>query len=383
VPADDEFTALDEFRAELLVHCYRMLGSAEEAEDVVQETYLRAWRSYAGFEGRSSARTWLYRIATNACLTAIERRGRRPLPSGLGGPSDDPAAPVPGPPEMPWLRPLPDALLAAEHLDPAAVTASRAGVRLAMVAALQYLPARQRAVLILRDVLNWPAAQVADLLDTTTTAVNSGLRRARAQMARALPAEEEVAEPAEPDLRALLDRFAAAFEDGDVTALAALLREDVALEMPPLATWFSGREAVLGFVSSNLGATAGRTRLVPAAANGQPAFAAYLRQADGVYRAHAMIVLTLTGALITRIVIFLEPTLFRLFGLARELAPGESGDCRWSTSLGPPKAAATEQAGEDGNVNRERGADCERPRRPPEDRCNADPGVDRSLCHVP
>jgi RNA polymerase sigma-70 factor, ECF subfamily len=160
---------------------------------------------------------------------------------------------------------------------------------------------------------------VADLLDTTTTAVNSGPRRARTQIARALPAEEEVAEPAEPDPRALLDCFAAALEDGDVTALAALLREDVALEMPPLATWFSGRESVLGFVASNLGATAGRTRLVPAAANGQPAFAAYLRQADGAYRAHAMIILTLTGALITRIVIFLEPALFRLFGLAREL----------------------------------------------------------------
>jgi RNA polymerase sigma-70 factor, ECF subfamily len=131
----------------------------------------------------------------------------------------------------------------------------------------------------------------------------------------------------------LLDRFAAAFEDGDVTALAALLREDVALEMPPLATWFSGREAVLGYVASNLGATAGRMRLVPAAANGQPAFAVY-RDADGVYRAHAIIVLTLTGALITRIVIFLEPALFRLFGLDRELAPGQSGDCRWSTSPG-------------------------------------------------
>jgi RNA polymerase sigma-70 factor, ECF subfamily len=383
VAAHDEFTALDEFRSELLVHCYRMLGSAEEAEDVVQETYLRAWRSYAGFEGRSSARTWLYRIATNACLTAIDRRGRRPLPSGLGGPSDDPAAPVPGPPEMPWLRPLPDALLAAEHLDPAAVTASRAGVRLAMVAALQYLPARQRAFLILRDVLNWPAAEVADLLGTTTTAVNSGLRRARAQIARTLPAEEEVAEPAEPDLRALLDRFAAAFEDGDVTALAMLLREDVTLEMPPLATWFSGRETVLGFVASNLVATAGRTRLVPAAANGQPAFAAYLGHADGVYRAHAMIVLTLSGPLITRIVIFLEPALFRLFGLAGELAPGESGDSGWSTSPGPPKTAAVEQAGEDGHVNRECGADREQARRPPEDRRDADPGVDRGLCHVP
>jgi RNA polymerase sigma-70 factor (ECF subfamily) len=253
-----------------------------------------------------------------------------------------------------------------------------------MVAALQYLPATQRAVLILRDVLNWPAAEVADLLDTTTTAVNSGLRRARAQIARTLPAEDEVAEPAEPDLRALLDRFAAAFEDGDVTALAALLREDVALEMPPLATWFSGRETVLGYVASNLCTTAGRMRLVPTAANGQPAFAAYLREADGVYRAHAMIVLTLTGALITRIVIFLEPALFRLFGLDRELAPGESGRRGWSTSLnGPAEGPAAERAGEAGHVNRERGADREQRERPPENRRDADPGVDRGLCHVP
>ncbi len=359
------------------MHCYRMLGSAEEAEDVVQETYLRAWRSYAGFEGRSSARTWLYRIATNACLTAIERRGRRPLPSGLGGPSEDPAAPLSGPPEVPWLRPLPDSLLAAEQLDPAAVTASRAGVRLAMVAALQYLPARQRAVLILRDVLNWPAAEVAELLDTTTTAVNSGLRRARAQIARVLPAEDEVAEPAEPDLRELLDRFAAAFEDGDMTALATLLREDVALEMPPLATWFSGRETALGYLALNMFTTTGRVRLVPVAANGQPAFAAYLREADGVYRAHAMIVLTVTGTLITRIVIFLEPELFRLFGLPREHRPGESGDPGWPTSLGPTKAAATEQVGEDGNVNRQHRE------RPAEKGGDADPGVNRSLRHVP
>ncbi len=168
------------------------------------------------------------------------------------------------------------------------------------------------------------------------------------RMLRSAEGAEDVVQETYP--RALLDRFAAAFEDGDVTALAALLREDVALEMPPLATWFSGRERVLGYVASNLGGTAGRMRLVPAAANGQPAFAAYLGDADGVYRAHAMIVLTLTGSLITRIVIFLEPALFRLFGLARELAPGEPGDRRWSTSPGPPTAAPLEQAGDDGNI---------------------------------
>jgi len=306
------------FRRELLAHCYRMVGSADEAEDLVQETYLRAWRSYDGFEGRSSVRTWLYRIATNVCLTAIERRGRRPLPSGLGGPADDPGAPLASGPEVPWLQPFPDALLAGEQEDPAAVAASRSGIRLAFVAALQHLSARQRAVLILRDVLDLPAAQVADLLGTTTTAVNSGLRRARAELAQDLPAEDEVAEPTEPDRRALLDRFAAAFENADVSALAGLLREDVALEMPPVLTWFAGRRAVTRFVASRLFAVPGRFRMVATTANGQPAFAAYERGPDGVYRAHAVVVLTATPAGIARIVIFLDPGLFGVFGLPRE-----------------------------------------------------------------
>src|SRR5579862_4039493 len=255
----EDFTSLTgRFRGELLAHCYRMLGSADEAEDLVQETYLRAWRSYAGFEGRASVRTWLYRIATNACLTAIERRGRRPLPSGLGAPTEDPEAPLVARPEVPWLQPFPDALLAAEDEDPAAVASARVGIRLALVAALQYLPARQRAVLILRDVLEWPAAEVADLLGTTTTAVNSALRRARAQIAQALPAEDELAEPAEPGQLALLDRFAVAVENADASALAELLREDAALEMPPLLTWFSGRPAVARFVASHLLTEPGR-----------------------------------------------------------------------------------------------------------------------------
>src|SRR5215472_16057012 len=229
----DEFAALTgQFRGELVAHCYRMLGSAEEAEDLVQETYLRAWRSYDGFEGRSSVRTWLYRIATNACLTAIERRSRRPLPSGLGAPAEDPETPVVAGPEVPWLQPFADALVAGQHEDPAAVAVSRASIRLAFVAALQYLSARQRAVLILRDVLEWPAAEVADLLGTTATAVNSGLRRARAQIAEAMPAEDGLAEPTEPDRRALLARFAVAFENADASALADLLRHDVELEMP-------------------------------------------------------------------------------------------------------------------------------------------------------
>jgi len=323
----EDFTGLTgRFRGELLAHCYRMLGSAEEAEDLVQETYLRAWRSYEGFEGRSSVRTWLYRIATNACLTAIERRGRRPLPSGLGGPAGDPEAPVVAGPEVPWLQPLPDALLAGEHEDPASVAVSREGIRLAFVAALQYLSARQRAVLIMRDVLQWPAAEAAELLGMTTTAVNSGLRRARAQLAEVLPAEDELAEPADPDRRALLDRFAAAFENADVRGLAELLREDVALEMPPLLTWFAGRADVTRFLASSpvFGAP-GQLRLVPVMANGEPAFAAYQRGPDGAYRAYAVTVPTVTATGIARIVTFFDPGLFGSFGLPAAITGDPAG----------------------------------------------------------
>ncbi len=311
------------FRTELLAYCYRMLGSADEAEDLVQETYLRAWRSYPGFEGRSSVRTWLYRIATNACLTAIDRRGRRPLPSGLGAPGDDPAAPVPTGPEVPWLQPLPTALLGAEAADPAAVAATRAGLRLALVAAWQYLSARQRAVLILRDVLDWRAAQVADLLDTSTAAVNSALRRARAQLADALPAEDSVAEPAEPAQRALLDQFMAAFEHADVAALARLLRDDVVLEMPPLLTWFAGRDNVTQFFATQVFPQA-EFRMVATTANGQPAAAGYHRARSGGYQAHALTVLTVTTAGIARIDTFLDPGLFPAFGLPGHLPASRS-----------------------------------------------------------
>jgi len=315
-------SSTSQFRGELLAHCYRMLGSVEEAEDLVQETYLRAWRSFDGFEGRSSVRTWLYRIATNACLTALERRGRRPLPSGLAGPAQDPDTPVVPSLEVPWLQPFPGTLLSGQGEDPAAVTASRAGIRLAWVAALQYMSARQRAILILRDVLEWPAAQVAELLGTTTTAVNSGLRRARAQLARELPAEDELAEPTAAGQRAVLERFAAAFENADAKALAELLREDVTLEMPPAPTWFAGRAAVLRFYATRALDTPGRFRMVPAMANGQPAFAVYQRERDGVYRADAVTVPTLTTTGIARIVTFRNPGLFALFGLSLTLTSG-------------------------------------------------------------
>jgi RNA polymerase sigma-70 factor (ECF subfamily) len=307
------------YRGELLAHCYRMLGSAQEAEDLVQETYLRAWRAYAGFAGRSSVRTWLYRIATNVCLTALERRARRPVPSGLDTDAAGALAP-----DVPWLRPMPDRLLAGPGEDPAAVAASRAGIRLAFVAALQYLSARQRAVLILRDVLDWPAADVAQLLDTTTTAVHSAVRRARAQLARALPAPDELAEPDEAAQRAALDRFAAAFEAADLDALADLLRADAVLEMPPMRTWFAGRPTVVAFLAGmGLFDEPGRCRVVPVAANGRPAFAVYRRDQAGVYRADAVTVPVLTATGVARIVAFPDPELFAGFGLPAAFAPQE------------------------------------------------------------
>src|SRR6266487_1521152 len=242
-PGSDDFARLtDPFRPELLAYCYRMLGSVQDAEDQVQETLIRAWRSYGEFEGRASLRTWLYRIATNACLRALENRSRRPLPSGLAGPGEDPEAPLAAArPEVPWLQPFPDALLRAESADPASVAASRASVRLALIAAVQYLPPRQRAVLILRDVLAWRASEVAGLLGVSTAAVNSVLQRARDHLRRAAPASDEIREPAEPELRTLLDRYASAFENADVTTLTRLLRADAVLEMPPLPGWFAGR----------------------------------------------------------------------------------------------------------------------------------------------
>jgi RNA polymerase sigma-70 factor (ECF subfamily) len=322
----EDFTSITAaFRAEILAHCYRMLGSAEEAEDLVQETYLRAWRSFAGFEGRASVRTWLYRIATNACLTAIERRGRRPLPSGLGGPAGSSGRGADAPAELaatdiPWLEPF-HGTASSGAQDPAAIAASRAGIRLAFVAALQYLNARQRAILILRDVLDWPAAEVAELLGTTTTAVNSGLRRARAQLAQVLPEQDEVTEPSgDAAARALIDRFAAAFENADLAALAEILREDVALEMPPTPAWFAGREAVLRFYAARpLAAGPGAVKMVPVDANGQQAFAVYQRQAAGAYAFHAITILTVTVTGISRIVTFLDARLAGPFGLPREL----------------------------------------------------------------
>ncbi len=302
------------FRRELLAHCYRMLGSIDDAEDLVQETYLRAWRSFDSFEGRSSLRTWLYQIASNACLTAMERRARRPLPSGLGSPDEDVSVPRgAAQSDILWLQPIPDELVRPERGDPAAIAVSRESLRLALIASFQYLPPRQRAALLLRDVLAFPAADVAQILGTTTTAVKSALQRARARLEKATPAADRVAEPPEPEARALLDQYIRAFETSDAAALKQLLRRDATLELPPSAAWFTGGRAIAEAIRG-LG-SAGDWRMFAVAANGQPAAAAYHREPDGSYRAYGIVVLTATVTGIARLVVFADPGLFRWFGL--------------------------------------------------------------------
>ncbi|GIG90608.1 RNA polymerase subunit sigma-70 [Plantactinospora endophytica] len=308
VPNGEDFVRQAEpLRRELLVHCYRMLGSIDDAEDVVQETFVLGWRAYGRFEGRSSLRTWLYQIATNACLRALERGGRRALPSGLGAPSRVPHPLEVGGPDVTWLQPLPT--------DPADVVTAREHVRLAFVAALQHLPARQRAVLLLRDVLRLRAAEVAAMLGTSVVAVNSALRRARAHLEQVGPDADALYEPGDPGVRALLDRYVTAFQDANLGALEQVLRDDVALEMPPYATWFVGRVAVVGLLRARVLDRPGRVRLVPTIANGQPAFGAYLAGDDDGYRAHALHVLAVTPTGISSIHVFMSPHLFRAFSL--------------------------------------------------------------------
>ena len=298
------------FRAELIAHCYRMLGSVQDAEDLVQETYLRGWRGYPAFEERAALRTWLYRIATTACLRALQNRARRVLPAGLGAAEVDPDADIDGSKTgYPWLEPLPD------MLTPEAAVAAKQSVRLAVVTALQELPARQRAVLILRDVVQFTAAEVAELLETTPAAVNSALQRARAHLAEAAPTDEDVTEPEDRERLALVERYCAAFENGDVAALTELLQADVKLEMPPFALWFTGRDAVTRFLAARAFSKAGDVHMVRTAANGQPAVADYRRGPDGVMRAHAIHVLTTTAGGIAAITVFLEPKLFTSFGM--------------------------------------------------------------------
>jgi RNA polymerase sigma-70 factor, ECF subfamily len=330
------------YRAELLAHCYRMLGSVQDAEDQVQETLLRAWRAAGEFEGRASVRTWLYRIATNACLRALENRRRRPLPASLTAASGDPLGPPPPEhPEVPWLQPFPDALLAGGPGDPASIVGTRMSMRLALIAALQYLPGRQRAVLILRDVLGWRAAEVAELLEVSTAAVNSLLQRARARLKELAPSPDDIREPTAPRRRALLDRYQAAFENADVDALMKLLRADAVFEMPPRPGWFAGRVQIGRFLRAHVLRSPGGHTLVPTAANGQPAFAVYQRDPDGVPRAHGIQVLTFQGAALASVISFNDPLLLAAFGLPEALPDGSSRPPDGSPGLRAPSPGAS------------------------------------------
>jgi RNA polymerase sigma-70 factor (ECF subfamily) len=319
-PTNEDFLRLaDPMRRELLAHCYRMMGSVHDAEDLVQETYLRAWRAYDGFEGRSSLRTWLYRIATTACLTALDSRTRRPLPTGLGAPSTEASAPLVQDTEVLWLEPMPDALTGAGADDPASIVTSRESIRLALIAALQHLPPRQRAVLILRDVLRWKAAEVAEAVGTSTAAVNSILQRARAQLSEVSPSLDDPVEPLSPEQRAQLDRYVAAFENYDVDSLVDLFTKDAIWEMPPFVGWYQGPETIAELTRVQCPAErAGDLKLIPVAANGQPAFAVYFRE-NGVYQQFAIMVLTFSGEHVSHVGMFFEEKLFETFELPATL----------------------------------------------------------------
>ncbi len=332
----DELVAVH--RAELHAHCYRMLGSVHDAEDALQDALLKAWRGLESFEGRSSRRTWLYKIATNTCLDAIGRRGRRALPVDLG-PATDPARPPAAPLlESVWVEPYPDALLDGGPASPGARYEQRESVELAFIAALQHLGPRQRAVLILREVLGFSAKEVAELLDTTVAAVNSALQRAHATVDDKLPAHSQQATLrtlGDERLRALVERYTDAWERGDVEGIVAMLAEDAVITMPPMPTWYQGRDGVAGFLRGF--AFAGRwdagagafvpgdrhVRLVPARAAGQLALAAYRGAPGDPGRLvpQALQVLTLRGAAITELAGFVTPEAFARFGLPPTLTP--------------------------------------------------------------
>jgi RNA polymerase sigma-70 factor (ECF subfamily) len=316
----EEFVSLvaGPFRHELLLHCYRMLGSFQDAEDMVQDAFVRAWRAFDQFDTeRGALRTWLYRIATNVCLTALKDRARRYLPAEVAASAEDPEVyPTQRHPEATWLTPIPSLAIGPESEDPAAVIASRTAIRLAFVAALQHLPPRQRATLILRDVLAYQSAEVAELLDTTPIAVNSALQRARSQLAQIAPIQDELVEPDLSDQRALLNRYVAAFEQADVATLTQLLREDATMEMPPWLTWLAGRHDIGRFLTRIFALRESDAwHMVPTNANGQPAVGAYVRGPDGARQAQSLQVYTITSTGIARIVAFSDPSLFAAFGL--------------------------------------------------------------------
>ncbi len=317
--APPAFGDLERHRRELNAYCYRMLGSPFEAEDAVQETMLRAWRALDRFEGRASVRAWLYRIATNVCLDMLKGWERRARPMALG-----PARPHDGPigevlPEVTWIEPVPEGRVLPDG-DPAAVAESRETIRLAFVAALQHLPARQRAALILCEVLHWKAAEVAELLGTSVAAINSALQRARATLDAADVSDAGRGTLSEHD-RALLGRYVDAFERYDMDALAALIHEDATQSMPPYELWLSGRENILGWWVGT-GAACRGSRVIPTlSANGSPAFGQYKPSETGSgYDPWALQVLEVTDGRIAEFTFFLATdTLFPLFGLPPRL----------------------------------------------------------------
>lgn len=327
------FSALTEpHRGELMTHCYRMLGSLQDAEDLVQETLLRAWRRLDTFEGRASLRTWLYKIATNACLDVLKRRPKRALPQNLRRASD-PGEPVSPPAADPiWLEPFPDELLAPFDTSPEARYEAHESISLAFLIALQELPPRQRAVLIFCDVLGWSIREVVDLLETTTTAVHSALYRARSRLNDHYSTEDfqnRRLSQLDHQTRALLDRYVHAWEAADIDALVALLKEDATFTMPPFPIWYRGRRSIRTFISSTIlaGDPQGRWRLQPVQTNSQPGFAWYRRDEPGDrYAAYAIQVLTIQDGLLSEITTFGFPHLFPFFGLGSEYGGTASAD---------------------------------------------------------
>ncbi|AJE85194.1 RNA polymerase factor sigma-70 [Streptomyces albus] len=312
---------LEEYRIELTGYCYRMLGSSFEAEDAVQDTMVRAWRSFDRFEGRSSLRSWLYRIATNVCLDMLNAGNRRARPMDLTAPQTAATAVLKERSEPTWLEPVPDGrVLPGGSADPAEAAVARESVRLAFVAALQHLPPKQRAVLILREVLAWRAAECAELLETSVASVNSALQRARATLAATGVKDSDAADPMDEDQQKLLERYVRAFEGYDMKELTALLHEDAVLSMPPYDLWLQGHTEIQAWMLGS-GSGCRGSRLVATAANGTPAFGQYRPSESGSgHEAWALQVIEISGGRITGLNSFLDTARwFPLFGLPTRL----------------------------------------------------------------
>jgi RNA polymerase sigma-70 factor, ECF subfamily len=306
---------MDRFRSELTGYCYRMLGGAFEAEDAAQVALVRAWQNIDRFEGRSSLRSWLYRIATNVCFDMLGSSQRRARPMDLSPAQHAYDQLRPGLVESTWLEPIPDGRIGAGGGDPADTAIARESIRLAFVAALQHLPPRQRAVLILREVLRWHADEVAQLLETTVASVNSALQRARATLDAVGVAETDTFDEMDEEQRALLDRYVDAFERYDMDSLTALIREDATMSMPPFELWLHGRDDIRAWFLGQ-GAGCRGSRLVPTVANGSPAFGQYRSAAGGGHQPWALVVLEITGGQVVGLSSFLDVAhLFPLFDL--------------------------------------------------------------------